>query len=91
MKQLELDFNSINLYSFWKYSFNDKLDITSEITYINYLTQQAGGLTDQMFSNNILQSNRSRNWKERFYSPPFNYLSRTKRKYYQNYDYNYDS
>jgi Fe(3+) dicitrate transport protein len=58
------NFNSINLYSFWKYSFNDKLDITSEITYINYLTQQAGGLTDQMFSNNILQSNRSRNWFE---------------------------
>ena len=58
------NFNSINLYSFWKYSFNDKLNITSEITYINYLTQQAGGLTDQMFSNNILQSNRSRNWFE---------------------------
>ena len=31
---------------------------------MNYLAQQAGGLTDQMFSNNILQSNRSRNWFE---------------------------
>ena len=58
------NFSSVNLYSFWKYSFNDKLDISSEITYMNYLTQQAGGLTDQMFSNNILQSNRSRNWFE---------------------------
>ena len=58
------NFNSINLYSFWKYSFNDKLDMSCEITYMNYLTQQAGGLTDQMFSNNILQSNRSRNWFE---------------------------
>ena len=58
------NFSSINLYSFWKYSFNSKLDISSEITYMNYLTQQAGGLTDQMFSNNIFQSNRSRNWFE---------------------------
>ena len=31
---------------------------------MNYLTQQAGGLTDQMFSNNIFQSNRGRNWFE---------------------------
>jgi len=58
------NFNSINLYSFWKYSFSNKLEISSEITHMNYLTQQAGGLTDQMFSNNILQSNRSRNWFE---------------------------
>ena len=58
------NFSSINLYGFWKYSFNDNLDISSEITYINYLTKQAGGLTDQMFSNNLLQSNRSRNWFE---------------------------
>ncbi len=58
------NFNSINLYSFWKYSFNNKLEISSEITHMNYLTQQAGGLTDQMFNNNILQSNRSRNWFE---------------------------
>ena len=58
------NFNSINLYSFLKYSFNNKLEISSEITHMNYLTQQAGGLTDQMFNNNILQSNRSRNWFE---------------------------
>ena len=58
------NFSSLNLYSFWKYSFNHKLDISSEITYMNYLTQQAGGLTDQMFGNNILQSNRGRNWFE---------------------------
>ena len=58
------NFNSINLHSFWKYSFDDKFEISSEITYMNYLTQQAGGLTDQMFSKNILQSNRSRNWFE---------------------------
>tara|TARA_B100001059_G_scaffold172826_1_gene173011 strand:+ start:5590 stop:7998 length:2409 start_codon:yes stop_codon:yes gene_type:complete len=58
------NFSSVNLYSFWKYSFNHKLDISFEITYMNYLTQQAGGLTDQMFGNNILQSNRGRNWFE---------------------------
>ena len=43
------NFTSVNIYNFWKYSVNDKLDISSEITYMNYLTQQAGGLTDQMF------------------------------------------
>ena len=58
------NFNSINLHSFWKYSYDDKFETISDITYMNYLTQQAGGLTDQMFSKNILQSNRSRNWFE---------------------------
>ncbi len=58
------NFSSLNFYSFCKYSFNNKLDISSEITYMNYLTQQAGGLTDKMFRDNILQSNRSRNWFE---------------------------
>ena len=58
------NFNSINLYSNWKFSFNDKLEMSSEITYMNYLTQQPGGLTDKMFINNALQSNRGRNWFE---------------------------
>ena len=57
-------FNSLNLYGFFKYTFNDKLEYSSELTYINYLTQQAGGLTDDMFKTNPLQSNRNRNWFE---------------------------
>ena len=58
------NFNSFNLYGHGKYSFNDKLEMSSEITYMNYLTQQPGGLTDEMFINNTLQSNRDRNWFE---------------------------
>ena len=38
------------------------MKISSEITYLNYLSQQAGGLTDQMFNQDPLQSNRERNW-----------------------------
>ena len=57
-------FNSLNLYGFFKYTFNDKLEYSSELTYINYLTQQGGGLTDDMFVTNPLQSNRNRNWFE---------------------------
>ena len=58
------NFNSINLYGYGKYTFNTKLELSSEITYMKYLTQQAGGLTDEMFYDNLLQSNRSRNWFE---------------------------
>ena len=31
---------------------------------MNYLAQQAGGLTDRMFEDNPYQSNRARNWFE---------------------------
>ena len=57
-------FSSTNLYGFLKYKVSNRLSISSELTYMNYLTQQAGGLTDQMFEENPLQSNRSRNWFE---------------------------
>ena len=32
------------------------------MTYLTYLAQQAGGLTDKMFEENPLQTNRERNW-----------------------------
>lgn len=70
-------FNSINLYGFLKYDFSNKLSVSSELTFINYLTQQAGGLTDQMFEEDPLQSNRSRNWFEinwLLYSNKLNYI-----------------
>tara|TARA_B100001741_G_scaffold313808_1_gene322213 strand:+ start:10160 stop:12571 length:2412 start_codon:yes stop_codon:yes gene_type:complete len=57
-------YNSLNLYGFLNHKFSAKLEISSEITYMHYLTQQAGGLTDKMFYENPLQSNRSRNWFE---------------------------
>ena len=56
------NFESLNLFSFLKYKINNKLWVSTEFTYLNYLAQQAGGLSDQMFAEDYLQSNRSRNW-----------------------------
>ena len=56
------NFESLNLFSFLKYKINNKLWVSTEFTYLNYIAQQAGGLSDQMFFENHLQSNRSRNW-----------------------------
>ena len=39
-----------------------KNTFTLELTYLDYLAQQSGGLSDQMFAANPLQSNRKRNW-----------------------------
>lgn len=40
----------------------DKLSITPEFTYMHYLAQQPGGLTDTQFEQDPSQSNRERNW-----------------------------
>ena len=40
------------------------LNISFEVTYLNYLAKQPGGLTDIMFYDDIFQSNRERNWFE---------------------------
>ncbi len=40
----------------------NKLSLTLEHTYMHYLTQQAGGLTDAAFEENPRQSIRERNW-----------------------------
>jgi Fe(3+) dicitrate transport protein len=55
-------FESTNTYSYLGYEVNKKLSISAEITYLDYLAQQAGGLTDIMFEVDHLQSNRERNW-----------------------------
>ena len=41
---------------------NSKLKVSVEYTGMNYLAQQAGGLTDAMFEQNPRQSIRNRNW-----------------------------
>ncbi|WP_291726837.1 TonB-dependent receptor [Bernardetia sp.] len=41
---------------------NSKINISVEYTGMNYLAQQAGGLTDVMFEQNARQSIRDRNW-----------------------------
>jgi Fe(3+) dicitrate transport protein len=56
------NFESFNFFNFLKYNINNKLCVSTEFTYLNYLAQQAGGLSDQMFVEDYLQSNRSRNW-----------------------------
>ena len=56
------EFNSKNTFLYLSYQLTDKTSISTEFTYLNYLAQQAGGLSDDMFSKDPLQSNRSRNW-----------------------------
>ncbi|MBL4706348.1 MAG: TonB-dependent receptor [Flavobacteriales bacterium] len=45
-----------------QFHFNDNNYINAEYTRMEYLTQQAGGLTDAQFEDDPLQSNRDRNW-----------------------------
>ena len=56
------EFNSKNMFLYLGYQLTDKTSISTEFTYLKYLAQQAGGLSDDMFSKDPLQSNRSRNW-----------------------------
>ena len=58
------NFESINTFQNFNISLNDNIKITSEITYLKYLAQQAGGLSDKMFIENPYQSIRERNWFE---------------------------
>ncbi|WP_026464239.1 TonB-dependent receptor domain-containing protein [Adhaeribacter aquaticus] len=44
------------------YDFTNKLKITGEYTYMHYLAQQPGGLTDADFAADPAQSVRERNW-----------------------------
>lgn len=56
------EFESKNIFSHIKYSFSSKTNFVLELTNLNYLAQQAGGLNDSMFNNDPYQSVRSRNW-----------------------------
>ncbi|MEN3324517.1 TonB-dependent receptor [Mariniflexile soesokkakense] len=56
------EFESKNLFVHLGYAFNDKTKLTGDVTYMRYLAQQAGGLTDIMFEEDPYQSNRARNW-----------------------------
>lgn len=44
------------------FRINEKLKLSAEYTYMSYLAQQAGGLTDKQFIKDPQQSNRERNW-----------------------------
>lgn len=55
-------FDSKNIFAHIDYKPNDKNTFSVELTYLDYLAQQAGGLSDQMFAADPYQSNRERNW-----------------------------
>lgn len=54
--------NSYNYYADIDYKFSENTSVGLDFTHSNYLAQQAGGLTDQMFASDPRQSNRERNW-----------------------------
>ena len=56
------DYISNNFYIHLGYDISKKTILTGEVSYLKYLAHQAGGLSDNMFRINPLQSNRSRNW-----------------------------
>lgn len=45
-----------------QYALTPKLKVGGELTLMNYVNQQPGGLTDAQFAQDARQSNRSRNW-----------------------------
>ncbi|CAM3344049.1 TonB-dependent receptor domain-containing protein [Aquirufa ecclesiirivi] len=56
------DFESYNFYADVDYRFSDKTSVGIDITHMNYLAHQPGGLTEAMFAENPRQTNRERNW-----------------------------
>ncbi len=55
-------FNAKVAYGQVEYKLNKRLSANIEYTYMNYLAQQPGGLTDANFLKNPQQSVRARNW-----------------------------
>ncbi len=56
------EFDSYNAFGKVTYQVSDKTKITGEFSYLNYLAQQSGGLTDSQFEEDPTQSNRTRNF-----------------------------
>ena len=56
------NFNSRNFFINLNYAFTEKTVLRFDYTLFDYLAKQPGGLTDLMFYQNMLQSNRTRNW-----------------------------
>jgi len=56
------DYESKNFFSNLNYQLSEKTKLSVELTYLDYLAQQAGGLTDDLFEEDPFFSNRSRNW-----------------------------
>ncbi|ASV29104.1 TonB-dependent receptor domain-containing protein [Maribacter cobaltidurans] len=56
------NYNSRNYYAHVGYQVSDRTKLTLETTFLDYLAQQPGGLTDAQFIQDPTYSNRSRNW-----------------------------
>ncbi|SDS13303.1 Fe(3+) dicitrate transport protein [Christiangramia echinicola] len=56
------EYDSNNAFAHLGWKFNDRTNISFEYTYLDYLAQQPGGLTDAKFYEDPEFSNRSRNW-----------------------------
>lgn len=56
------NFTYHNFYTSLEYNFSEKLSTTLQITQMNYLAKQPGGLTDKNFEENPRQSLQERNW-----------------------------
>lgn len=57
-------FDSHNAYAHVDYQFSDRTKLAFEMSYLHYLAQQPGGLTDRQFEMDPTFSNRTRNWFE---------------------------
>ena len=56
------ELNSHNAFIALNYKVNEKLSVKGEYTFLNYVSQQPGGLTDKQFNLDNTQVNRQRNW-----------------------------
>jgi Fe(3+) dicitrate transport protein len=55
-------FNNYTFYADVDYRLTEKTSIGIDVTHMNYLAKQPGGLSDAMFTDNPKQTNRERNW-----------------------------
>ena len=55
-------FEQVGAYLNATYAFSSRLNVGIDLTHMNYLSQQAGGLTDEAFAEAPRSSNRERNW-----------------------------
>ena len=56
------DYSSRNFFGQFNYQVSDRTRVTFESTFLNYLAQQPGGITDAQFYEDPTFSNRARNW-----------------------------
>ncbi|PQB03942.1 TonB-dependent receptor domain-containing protein [Aureitalea marina] len=57
-------FESYNAFAHLDYELGQNTTLTGEFSYLNYLAQQPGGMTDAQFEEDPSFSNRERNWFE---------------------------